>query len=227
MVKSDNTILILNCAAHLIVGEWRKAFEMSARKGDMPNISDTNPHEECQRESIRLIFCFESPSTFSNSKELGSALSLPKVRDLRRYDECFHRCLDTILHWEELAHNAELRHYYIADLRDDDHAQQTITALRLMDAGFTGAYLYQSYLSATLWVPLLDLASDLKKAKSHRSNGNLSRLRLRLQLRQGLSEPQGRRLLKALSASDAGIAKSLKAAVNVLRSSVQDIKYGA
>ena len=192
----------------------------------MSTINDAELCNVGQRVPMKVIFCFESASTIRNAKEVGSALGLPKVRDLQRYDERFHRCLDAVLHWGELGHRAELWRYYIAELRDDDHVRQATTVLRLMDVGFTGAYLYQNSLSSYLWEPLLGLASDLERVTSHRSTGDLSQLRLKLGLKQSVSDPLSRRLLKARSASDACTAKTLKAALNVLRASVDGIKLG-
>lgn len=192
----------------------------------MLNVDKADPDKEHQNASIKVVFCFENCSTFSNSKEMASALGLPKVRDLRRHDQRFHRCLDTILHRGELGYNSDLSRYYIAELGDDDHVRQVTTALRLMEAGFAGAYLYQSYLCTNFWEPLLDLASDLERVTIHRSTRNLNQLRLKQTLKHSLNKPSSAGLLKALSESDACIAKTLKAAANVLRSSVEDIKLG-
>jgi hypothetical protein len=173
---------------------------------------------------MRIIFCFDNHCTFSASEDFGSALNLSNVCDLRQYDDGFQRCLDAILHWEVVGHQTELKHYYIADVPDIVQAKQVTTALRLMEVGFTGAYLYEKEMSSYIWEPLLDLASALQQAKGHRPTIEAQYYRLRLKAPHCLSATLGGQLLRTVSKCEASIGSSLKAAIHVLKSSVSEIE---
>ena len=190
----------------------------------MSNIIPTQQSRTPKKSSVRVIFSFEKEFMFGGPLEFGSALGLSKVRDLQKYDERFYRCLDTIIHWEMLGQQTELVRYYIADCQDVAQAKQVITALRLMEAGLTSAYLYQEKLSAYLWEPLLRLASEMQKARGLRTTVDLQYLRLKLMAPQCLSQPLGSELLKVVAKSEASISRSIKAAVHVLKSSVSEIE---
>ena len=190
----------------------------------MSNIIPTQQSRTPKKSSVRVIFSFEKEFMFGGPLEFGSALSLAKVRDLQKCDERFHRCLDTIIHWEMLGQQTELVRYYIADCQDVTQAKQVITALRLMEVGFTSAYLYQQEVSTYLWEPLLNLVSEMQKAKSLRTPVELQYLRLKLMAQHCVSGPLGSELLKVVAKSEASISRSIKGAVHILKSSVSEIE---
>ena len=172
---------------------------------------------------MKVVFSFESGSTFQKPEELASALDLPKVRDLRSYDGHFRRSLDAILFWEtpNVPHS---RRYYIADVSGIEQVEHAIVALRLMGAGFTGAYRYQRGLSKDVWNPLLEQVYELKQMSA---NGHFTRRMYELGgriMKDYVREHVANALLDVATCNEGCINNCLSLSINVLRLSVDEIK---